>query len=90
VIKFDGSPRLQRALLIPHLVLAWLALIVVVGWLLGHVTRALLILVLAALFAFALTPLINLPARWMPRAIAIAVSTWWVSSSSSLCSASWS
>jgi hypothetical protein len=30
VIKFDGSPRLQRALLIPHLVLAWLAPIVVV------------------------------------------------------------
>jgi predicted PurR-regulated permease PerM len=74
VIKFDGSPRLQRALLIPHLVLAWLALIVVVGWLLGHVTRALLILVLAALIAFALTPLINLLARWMPRAIAIATS----------------
>jgi hypothetical protein len=48
LIRFDGSPRLQRALLIPHVVLAWLALIVVLGWLLSHVTRALLILVLAA------------------------------------------
>jgi predicted PurR-regulated permease PerM len=72
VIRFDGSSRLQRALLIPHVVLAWLALIVVVGWLLGHVTRALLILVLAGLVAFALTPLINVLSRWMPRAIAIA------------------
>lgn len=74
MIRFDGSPRLQRALLIPHLVLAWLALIVVLGWLLSHVTRALLLLVLAALIAFALTPLIDLLARWMPRAIAIATS----------------
>lgn len=74
MIRFDGSPRLQRALLVPHLVLAWLALVVVLGWLLGHVTRALLILVVAALIAFALTPLINLLARWMPRAIAIATS----------------
>jgi predicted PurR-regulated permease PerM len=74
MIRFDGSPRLQRALLIPHLVLAWLVLIVVVGWLLSHVTRALLILVVAALIAFALTPLVNLLASWMPRAIAIAAS----------------
>ena len=74
MIRFHGSPRLQRALLIPHVVLAWLALVVVVGWLISHVTRALLILVLAALIAFALTPLINLLARWMPRAIAIATS----------------
>jgi predicted PurR-regulated permease PerM len=64
----------QRALLIPLVVLAWLALLIVAGWLLGHVTRALLIFVLAALIAFALTPLVNVLARWMPRAIALALS----------------
>ncbi len=74
MIKVEGNPRLQRALLIPLVVLAWLALAVVVVWLLSHVTRALLIVVLATLIAFALTPLINLLARWMPRGIAIALS----------------
>jgi predicted PurR-regulated permease PerM len=74
MIKVEGNPRLQRALLIPLVVLAWLALAVVVVWLLSHVTRALLIVVLATLIAFALTPLINLLARWIPRGIAIALS----------------
>jgi predicted PurR-regulated permease PerM len=74
MIKVEGNPRLQRALLIPLVVLAWLGLAVVVVWLLSHVTRALLIVVLATLIAFALTPLINLLARWMPRGIAIALS----------------
>jgi predicted PurR-regulated permease PerM len=55
-------------------VLAWLALLVVVAWLVGHVARAFLIVILAALIAFALTPMVNLLARWMPRAIAHALS----------------
>jgi predicted PurR-regulated permease PerM len=73
VIRFEDNSRLQRALLIPLVILAWLALLVVVAWLLGHVTRALLIVILAALIAFALTPLVNLLARWMPRALALAL-----------------
>lgn len=72
--RAQGSARLQRALLIPLVVLAWLALLIVAGWLLGHVTRALLIFVLAALIAFALTPLVNVLAGWMPRALALALS----------------
>jgi len=55
-------------------ILAWLALIVVAAWLLSHVTRAVLMLVLGALVAFALTPLVNLLTRWIPRLLAIAVS----------------
>jgi predicted PurR-regulated permease PerM len=74
MIKVDGNPRLQRALLIPLVILAWLGLAVVVVWLLSHVTRALLIVVVATLIAFALTPLINLLARWIPRGIAIGLS----------------
>lgn len=63
----------QRALLLPLSILAWLAVLVVVFWLLSHVTRALLLLVLASVIAFAVTPLINLLDRWMPRGIAIGV-----------------
>lgn len=65
--------RLVRALLIPLVVLAWLAVLLLVGWLLGHVTHALLILVLSTVVAFALTPVVELLDRWLPRALAIAI-----------------
>jgi predicted PurR-regulated permease PerM len=65
--------RWMRALLPPLTILAWLAVILVLGWLLSHVTRALLILVLSALVAFALTPLVDLLARFMPRTLATAL-----------------
>jgi predicted PurR-regulated permease PerM len=67
------NPRLQAALLLPLVALAWLALLGVVGWLLSHITRALLLVILGGLIAFALTPLINLLVRFMPRVLAIAV-----------------
>jgi predicted PurR-regulated permease PerM len=65
---------LVRALLWPLIVLAWLAVLLVVAWLLSHVTHALLILVLSTVVAFALTPMVNLLARWLPRIAAIAIS----------------
>jgi predicted PurR-regulated permease PerM len=65
--------RLVRALLIPLVVLAWLAVLVLVGWLLGHVAHAMLILVLSTVVAFALTPVVELLNRWMPRSLAIAI-----------------
>ncbi len=68
------TPRLQQALLIPLVVLAWLALLIVLGWGLSHVARALLIVVVGTLIAFALTPLVNLLSRWLPRGLAIAAS----------------
>jgi predicted PurR-regulated permease PerM len=67
------QPRLVRALLIPLVVLAWLAVVVLAVWLLSHVTRAILMLVIAALIAFALTPLVNLLTRWLPRLAAITI-----------------
>jgi predicted PurR-regulated permease PerM len=72
-VNQTSQPRLVRALLIPLVVLAWLAVIVLAVWLLSHVTRAILMLVIAALIAFALTPLVNLLARWLPRLAAIAI-----------------
>jgi predicted PurR-regulated permease PerM len=62
-----------RALLLPLIVLAWLALVVVGIWLLSHFTRTLLLVVLAAVLAFAFTPLANFFGRWMPRSLAIAL-----------------
>jgi predicted PurR-regulated permease PerM len=65
---------LVRALLWPLIVLAWLAVLLLVAWLLTHVTHTLLILVLSSVVAFALSPLVNLLARWLPRVVAIAIS----------------
>jgi len=63
----------QRALYLPLIVLAWLAVLLVAGWLLAHIARALLTLALAAVLAYALTPLVARLARAMPRPLAIAV-----------------
>jgi predicted PurR-regulated permease PerM len=60
-----------RALLLPLIVLAWLALMVLVIWLLSHFTRTILIVTLAVVLAFAFTPLANLISRWTPRPLAI-------------------
>ncbi|MGH2391846.1 MAG: AI-2E family transporter [Chloroflexota bacterium] len=63
----------QRALFLPLIILAWLAVLVVGGWLLSHISKTLLVLVLSGVVAFALTPLVSLLSRWMPRGLAIAL-----------------
>src|SRR5215831_5313834 len=65
--------NLVRALLWPLIVLAWLAVLLVAAWLISHVTHTVLILVLSAVIAFALTPLVSLLERWLPRGLAVAV-----------------
>jgi len=67
----SGSERWQRALYLPLAILAWLAVLVVVGWLLGHITKTIVMLALAGVLAFALAPLASFLARWMPRMMAI-------------------
>jgi predicted PurR-regulated permease PerM len=62
-----------RALVLPLIVLAWLTLIVLSGWLLSHLTRTILLVVLAAVLAFAFTPLAALFARRTPRPVSIAL-----------------
>jgi predicted PurR-regulated permease PerM len=62
-----------RALVVPMIILAWLALAVVAAWLLGHLAHTLLMLVLSVVLAFAFTPLANRLARWMPRPLALGV-----------------
>ena len=68
-----AQTRLVRALLVPLVVLAWLAVLLLGGWLLSHVTHALLILVLSTVVAFALSPVVDLLQRWLPRVLAIAI-----------------
>ncbi len=63
----------QRALYLPLIILAWLAVLVVGGWLLAHVTKTILVLLLSGIVAFALTPLVNILDRWMARPLAIAL-----------------
>jgi len=63
----------QRALYLPLIILAWLVIVMAGGWLLAHVVKALLTLLLSGIVAFALTPLVSLLARWLPRPLAIAV-----------------
>jgi predicted PurR-regulated permease PerM len=60
-----------RALVLPLIVLAWLALVVFLLWLLSHFTRTILLVVLAAVLAFAFTPLATFFGRWAPRGLAI-------------------
>src|SRR4051794_703225 len=60
-----------RGLVLPLIMLVWLALLVMAGWLLGHLTKTVLVIVLSAVLAFAFTPLANWLARWMPRALAL-------------------
>lgn len=73
MITRTPESRLVRAVLVPLVILSWLAVVLLVGWLLSHLTHTLLILILATVVAFALTPLVNLFARWLPRVLAIAV-----------------
>jgi predicted PurR-regulated permease PerM len=73
MISTPRDSKALRALLVPLTILAWLAVLLVAGWLLGHVAHALLILVLATVITFAVVPLVSLLSRWLPRAVAIAL-----------------
>ncbi|GHO43773.1 AI-2E family transporter [Ktedonospora formicarum] len=58
---------------IPLSILAWSGVIILFFWLASHITRALLMLAIAALFAFALAPLVKLIQRFVPRIVAILI-----------------
>lgn len=58
---------------LPLAILAWVAIALLLLWLLGHVIQTILLLTIAALLAYALTPAVTLLERIMPRFIAILV-----------------
>jgi predicted PurR-regulated permease PerM len=62
-----------HGLLIGLNILVWSGVAVLVGWLFSRVPTALLVVVLASVVAFAVTPLVNLMARRLPRLLAILV-----------------
>jgi predicted PurR-regulated permease PerM len=68
----DRPETWQRALYVPLTLLAWLAVFLAVGWLLGHVVRTLGMVAFGAVLAFALAPLVTFLSRWWRRPFAVA------------------
>jgi predicted PurR-regulated permease PerM len=62
----------QRALLLPLTILAWMAIGIIVLWLLGHIAHAVLVIALAVIVTFAVAPLVQLFERRLTRPLAIA------------------
>lgn len=58
---------------IPIAILAWLGLGWLVLWAASYVTRSLLVVTVAALLAFALTPAVKFLQRFMPRVLAVVI-----------------
>src|SRR6266571_2550288 len=58
---------------IPLAILAWTAVVAVIFWAAGHIIRSLLLLIIAALLAYALAPAVRFLQRFMPRILAILI-----------------
>ncbi len=76
--KSDGDStaviaRWMRRCGLPLAILAWSAVALLILWLAGHVTQALFLLTIGALFAYALSPAVKVLQRVMPRFLAILI-----------------
>lgn len=58
---------------LPFAILAWTGVALLLLWLAGHIVQTLLLLTIAALLAYALTPAVKLLSRVMPRLLAILI-----------------
>jgi len=58
---------------IPLAILAWSGVVLLVLWAAGHVTRTILVLIIASLLAYSLAPLVTFLERVMPRVLAILI-----------------
>lgn len=67
------DPRWTRWRDIPLAILGWLAVAGVGLWLMAHIARSLIVLIIAALLAYALSPLVKWLERIMPRPVAVAL-----------------
>src|SRR5215472_6956248 len=72
-IGSSTSSKWTRRRDIPLTILAWVALVAVVLWAAGHISRSLIVLAIAALLAFALAPAVKQLERVMPRFPAILI-----------------
>lgn len=71
--EVQNATKWARRRDIPIAVLAWLVLAGLILWGASHVVRSLLVVIVAALLAFALTPAVKLLQRFMPRVLAVVV-----------------
>lgn len=72
-VNTGGGRNWARWRDIPLAILAWIVLVMVILWMASHIVDALLVLIIAALLAYALAPLVKLLERIMPRPLAIGV-----------------
>src|SRR5450759_5343552 len=64
------AARWSRRRDIPLPILAWSGVVFLILWMAGHVTRTIIVLVIAALLAYALAPAVSFFQRAMPRFLA--------------------
>ncbi|WP_160145987.1 AI-2E family transporter [Dictyobacter aurantiacus] len=67
----ENDIKWKRRRDIPVAILAWIGVVAVVLWGAAHIVRALLLLIIAALLAYALTPGVKWLQRFIPRPFAI-------------------
>jgi len=58
---------------LPFAILGWTAVALLLLWLAGHILQTILLLTIAALLAYALSPIVKLLSRVMPRFLAILI-----------------
>lgn len=58
---------------IPLAILAWSGVVILIIWMAGHIATTILLLIIAALLAYALAPAVGILARVMPRFLAILI-----------------
>lgn len=71
--EIQNATKWARRRDIPIAVLAWLVLGGLILWAASYITRSLLVVIVAALLAFALTPAVKLLQRFMPRVLAVII-----------------
>jgi predicted PurR-regulated permease PerM len=67
------AARWSRRRDIPLAILAWSGVVILIIWMAGHIITTILLLVIAALLAYALAPAVGILARVMPRFLAILI-----------------
>lgn len=69
----DRRTRWARRRDVPFAILGWIGVIAVIFWGAGHIVRSILLLVIAALLAYALAPAVQFLRRFMPRFLAVLI-----------------
>ena len=71
--EMQNATKWARRRDIPIAILAWLGLGALILWAASYIARSLLVVTVAALLAFALTPAVKVLRRFMPRVLAVII-----------------